>query len=89
MSFSPPPCEQCFCQSQELTGTGATSVFIRMSQFFTAEAIKLLIVKFSSKETTKKYYLSKICYKLNFCNEKVIFIVFCAKEINKLVSYYQ
>ena len=41
------------------------------------------------QEKQEKNVSLNIVIKLNFCNEKVIFIVFYVKEINKLVSYNQ
>ena len=46
------------------------------------------IIKCFSKETSKNIW-GKLDIQLHIWNRKVIFTVFCAKEINKLVSYYQ
>ena len=46
------------------------------------------IIKSFSKETRKQIYLSKLVNILNFCNEKVTFIVFHIKiqQISNLLS---
>ena len=55
-----------------------------MSHFFTTGVMKTIYQKKQEKNVSLN-----IVIKLNFCNEKVIFIVFYVKEINKLVSYNQ
>ena len=46
------------------------------------------IIKYFSKETSKNIW-GKLDIKLHFWNKKIIFTVFYAKEMNKLLFYYQ
>ena len=70
----------------EKSGSGHQGFYPNALFFHDAGYKTNRIIKSFSKETRKQIYLFNI---LNFCEEKVTFIVFPIKDVSKLVPYYQ